>query len=182
MDLLSRIHVTDRGFKLMPPEAGDRKAYYGLFTLKDDPNAVPSLSGVQYWDLKNGFEEDIKKPESFVYVEERVGDQVVDTCRFYYAKNKRKGSLTYKIEKKRKYGSDAFLITITWNSPAEAIHRTYVSLMDNKKNKYPFITNLIGQDLSGEDQFVFHAPEGDTEDDYRLVFSDLLKQKYVITE
>ncbi len=182
MDLISRIHVTDKGFKLMPPEEEGREAFYGLFTLKDDPNVVPGLSGVAYWDLKNGFEQEIRKPESFVYLEERVGGKVVETSRFFYSKNKRKGSLAYNIEKKRKYGPDAFLITITWNSAPEPIHRTYVSLMDTRKNKFPFITDVIGKDGSGEDQYVFHAPDGDAPEDYRLVFSDLLRQKYVISE
>lgn len=178
MGLLDRVQTSEQGFKLWPAEEEGRKAYFGIFHLKDDPGAVPELRETEYWDLKNSFEQEVEQPGSFIYLEERVGEEVLESCRFYWAGGKPKQVLNWYFQYKKKYGSNAHIITLEWAGPGEAIHRSYIYMLDRQGRKYPFITKTIGSAGSSKEQFVTILPDNDVIENYRLGFDRLLLQKY----
>ena len=182
MALSDRVKVTSgsNSFKLFPVNENDREAYYGFFSLKDDPAQPPQeLIKALYWDPKNCYENNFPPQPCFVYIEERKGGQVVEQFRFY--RGPKNASLAWKIEPKRRYGRNAHMITLQWNGNGEAIHRSYIFLQDARGNKYPFITKTIGAPGMPEDQYIFILPEGEAPDGYKLGFDPLLLQKYNIS-
>ena len=180
MALSERVQISPNGFKLWPSEENDRTAYFGIFTLKDDPAAVPELREAVYWDLKNSFENGPLPQDCFVYIEERKNGQVVEVHRFYHGG--RKASLSWEIAPARRaYGKTAHMITLQWNGRSEAIHRAYIFLTDRQGNRYPFITKTIGTPGEMEDKYIFILPDGETADGYKLGFDPLLLQKYNIS-
>ena len=180
MALNERVQPSPNGFKLWQAEGAERKAYYGIFALKDDPNEVPELKEALYWDLKNAFENQVGQKDTFVYIEEREGGKVVETYRFYYGQ--KKAGISWSMEKKKKYGKSAYMITLHWNNQGEAIHRAYIFMLDRHGNRYPFITKTLGGPGVTEDQYISMLPEGESPDGYKIGFHPLLMQKYHVQQ
>ena len=183
MEMKDRIHITHRGFMMHPPNNETSKAFFGIFSLENDPMARPEkLQELQYWDAKNAYEQELPSPGCYVYVEERTDGEITDSCRFFFCSDpSRKPGLSYTIEKaKRGYGKTAQMITIRWKGPGERIHRSYIWLRDEKGEKYPFITKTIGKKDSTEEQYIFILPDGVSAEGFSLEFDPLLKEKYKI--
>ena len=83
-----------------------------------------------------------------------------------------------KWKSEESHGSNAHIITLEWAGPGEAIHRSYIYMLDRQGRKYPFITKTIGSAGSSKEQFVTILPDNDVIENYRLGFDRLLLQKY----
>lgn len=190
--LKDRITMTDSGFMVQPEsESAKKKLQYGLYTFQDDPDAVPEkLTEAQYWEIAAHHEINIPGKEALVYIEETQDGTVSDTARFYWRRAKRKPELTVRVSRARKYGSQAFMVSISWPDGEDgrdgAFHLRYMCLKNIKTNEtYCFLRkrgNTAQPPAPGKsDQYVYIVPDNEDPQMYTVAAEPLLKEKYQIT-
>lgn len=177
--LKDRIRMTSDGFQILKEADSDRSASFGVYTLAEDPNTVPdSLTPAAYWDPLYAPEQKIKGSYACVYVREEAAGNVVEETRFIWIKGDKKLHLTIDVSENRKYGNNAYMITITWdNSEGEKINHKYIFLRSKKTGDKFYFLNRCIQPLEDskevEDKYVFVVPEGDDPEEY---FVDVLPE------
>lgn len=191
MRLESRCSVQDNRFYVQEDgEHSGRQVYYKEFTITDNPDDYAGLKQMSY--LTGVFQADrsaveLKKEKAtYVLIAEKDSDgRIVDKYYFYYPGNGRKDELWIKMEKKRKFGKNAYAITIRWAQYyAEDINSQYIYLKDNRGRKYYFLSERISavspESKNPKDCFIFELPEGENIHDYSVDVEPLLKEKYDI--
>lgn len=179
--LKERIRMTSDGFQILKEADSDRQASYGVYTLAQDPETVPeSMTPISYWDPLNAPEAKINGSYACVYVKEETAGKVVDEYRFIWVRGDKKLQMSIDVSENRKYGNNAYMITITWDdSDGEKINHKYIFLKSRKTGDEFYFLNRCIQPLDDskgvEDKYVFIVPEGDSAEEYTVdVLPELL--------
>ena len=189
---MQRIDKSNTGFTIMPEQGKEYEVFYGFFNLGDAVNSVPEkLYPTKYWDGLKCFEQTVGEPESYIYVVEKSGEQIVDECRFFFSKTGRKHSITWSIKKLpwcRRFEKNAHEIVLAWDGAPERVRSEYIYLYykNEPTERFQFLTDVIKptEDKNGEytDRYIFFPQGGRDGTDYRIGFDPLFLEKYSASE
>ena len=177
--LSDRIQKTARGFSIIKDgESEDgRKAFYGIYMLKDAPDFKPELVEAAYWMPMSDSEIQISAPGCFVYAVEKQNDKIVDETRFYWSAASSKPTMTISVDAaNKKYGKQAYVIDIKWNG--EPINNEYLFLESTRGERFRFLRKIIGGNGKTEERYIYIVPEGDDPDNYSVSVLPQLKEKF----
>lgn len=185
--LKDRVKITSSGFLVYPDtETEEQKTVcYGEFSLEDRPDQLPELKKTEYWYADTACSTRIEKNGCFIVVAEKSGDRVVDTYRFYFPQNALRSTLYVTTEENRKFGKNAYVITIEWpeDTEPEPINAQYIYLADKKGNRYYFLTDVIRplKDSGKQyDQYIYTVPDNLSAKDFFVEADPLIRGKYNI--
>lgn len=191
MKLESRCKVDGNKFYVQEDGADSGKnVYYKEFAVTDAADNYEGLRQMNY--LTGVFRADesaieLKKERAtFVLIAEKDQEgNITEKFRFYYPGTAGKDELWIKVAKNKKFGKNAYAITIRWAQyKAEDINSQYIYLKDNRGRRYYFLTEMISavapESKTPEDCFIFELPEGDSIQNYSVDVDPLLKEKYDI--
>lgn len=177
-------------FFYVSKEATDtkRELFYKFFSLEDDIENVEGLVPLKYWDPRAEQESRAKLDGgSYVLLAEKEGGRIVEKDWFYARLAEEKRGLRIGMKKARKYGKNAYKITIEWISEeeAEAINSRYLYLYHaGRKEKLYFLQELIAPlEPYGKkrvDEYVFELPDGDDLDDYSIWVEPIVMEQYQV--
>ena len=186
--LEQRVKRSGNRFQVLKESGTEREVYYGLFGLHQNPDEKISLKKIQYWDGANAFEVKLStETDTCVRVLEKEGDRIVEQYEFYYTPYDAGNELRLSMEKAhKKYGANAYLITIEWiECRSEPINSRHIYLENKEGERFYFLRDTIeamnpnGKKL--QDQYITRLPMNQSINDYRLVASSLVRQKYVVS-
>ena len=180
--LSERIQKSSRGFSVIKNDDGaqDRRAFFGTYSFKEAPDFIPELKEIGYWRPMEDCEVIISGQGCFVYVAEKVADEVVEEARFYWSATNGKQSLEITTSPtSKKYGEQAFEIDLKWGGGSgEPINNEYIFLKSIRGEKYNFLRKTIGGNGKTEEKYIYIVPEGDEPDHYSVAVLPQLKEKY----
>lgn len=198
--LRERIQFAGNGIMIYPDKSteAERKVFVGEFRLSypeealtdpfnrnsDTHNISMSMKQTKYWEAGTAHTTTVKN-NTFLLVVETENGEITDSCRLYYPNNAQHRTLYIRTDKNKKYGKDAYVITIEWPDDIEPedIGSQYIYLQDTERNRYYFLTDVIAPLENSKkqiDQYVYEIPEGKNAADYEVAVDELLKQKYDI--
>lgn len=188
--LKERIRVSSGFFYVIRDMAGDeKKLFYKFFSLENDMEDLSGLVPLRYWEPNN--EEDTRIPVEkgcFVLLVEKEDKRVVERSWFYSSDEVQKGELAIVVKKNKKYGKNAYMITVEWTKEEDpvAINSRYIFLKNRlRKEKYYFLTDQIfplnPYGKKRIDQYVFELPENESLDDYMICVEPLVRERYSIS-
>lgn len=186
--LKDRIRLTNNGFKIyMDDSAGPRDAYYTIFNdLKDGM--------VNRADARNiSYIVDVMNPgvtvtdKTFVCVWESIGEKVLEEHSFYINRSGSRARIKWSIVPARRYGENAYKITLEWLDPVyeiKGIHKKHMWLKNKKTGmRYSFLKETLldgGRDC--KDEYAIEVPAGMEVNVNDLIVEgdELLCSKYIL--
>lgn len=168
--------------------ATEKKLFYKFFSLEDDIENLEGVRPLNYWDPCA--EQDSRvalEANRYILLVEKEGERVAEKDWFYAKAGDAGKGLVITVKKAKKYGKNAYMITIEWTSEeeAEAINSRYIYLYHTgKKEKLYFLQELIAPlDPYGKkriDQYIFELPEADSLDDYDIRVEPIVRKQYQV--
>ena len=166
----------------------EKQLFYKFFSLEDDIEDLEGLRPLNYWDPRA--EQDSRvalEMNRYILLVEKEGERISEKDWFYAESGDAGKGLEITRKKAKKYGKNAYMITIEWTSEeeAEAINSRYIYLYHTgKKEKLYFLQELIAPlDPYGKkrmDQYIFELPETDSPDDYKIQVEPIVKKQYQV--
>lgn len=185
--LKERLVYKEDGFQLNADAKEEgRVAYYMTFNLKDAQIQKAQTNRVEYWTPQNAAVQKVPN-KTFVCVWEiKDGEEVEEYC-FYHTNGNVKAKLGWRIERARKYGENAYMITLEWMRLYDYIHKRHIYLKNKKTGeKFAFLKETIGPlDVNSrvlKDQYIILLPEGVNVENLSIEADELLQQKYLLVK
>lgn len=166
----------------------DKNLFYKFFSLEDDVENLENLEPMNYWDPRTEQESKVNLGKNcYVLLVEKERDKVCEKEWFYVNSEGACKGLLITGKKAKKYGKNAYMITIEWTSEeeAEAINSRYIYLYHTgKKEKLYFLQELIAPlDPYGKkriDQYIFELPEEECLDNYNVQVEPIVEKQYQV--
>lgn len=185
--LKDRVVIKDKGFQILEDlTAPGREAYFTTFSLKDEKAVRNQMYSLTYYTPLNTMTQPVEN-RSFVCVwEETTDNKQIEEYTFYFTTAGAKPKLQWSIEKAKKYGSNAYMITLKWKDHySEPIHRSHIWLKHKRSNsRFTFLRELIEPlDANASepiDQYIIEVPAGVDPTDLVIEGDELLQQKYLL--
>lgn len=186
--LEQRVKRNGNRFQVLKEAGASREVFYGLFDLSQNPDEKITMKPMQYWDGANSFEIKLStEADTCVRVVEKEEGRIVEQYEFYYTPYDISRELRLSMEKAhKKYGVNAYLITIEWiECRSEPISSRYIYLENKEGEKFYFLRDIIeamnpeGKKL--QDQYITRLPENHSINDYKLMAAPLVHQKYIVS-
>lgn len=181
--LKERIKISGNGFKIKREGSDpERRAFYAKFFLYDEEADKSQARPAAYWDANNDQSHMIER-NSFIYVWEEKDGVEIESCSFYISGGNAKPKLRWSIERDRRYGDDAYMITLKWvDHTGEKIHKKHIWLKDEQSGrKYRFLKEYIEPDEKEEERYIIDVLPGTADVRHLMIEGDdVLQQKYLI--
>lgn len=188
--LKDRVFLSSNKFYVAKAAADSRRTlHYRIFSLADDWMDMSRLTPMPYWNPKDELHTRIPLDDGqYVLLVEMENQQTIERHAFYHA-----GSVSIKqdldivVSKNKKYGRNAYLITIEWSGDEEPepINSRYVCLKNGRGDRFYFLQEtLTPLEPFGKrkmDEYVFELPEGDQVENYSIDIHPLVKERYRIS-
>lgn len=182
-----RIQKSERGFFLLAEQDTEKTPYFGIYTMKDEPECMPELTEMRYWDPAESYEIPLKAPGCFIYICEQVNGEVVEEHRFYWSPREAKPRLEISVAPGNSgigkgYGKGSYVITVSWpDNGGDMINNEYIFLRSNSGDKFQFRRKYIMPAEGAkrpEAKFIYIVPETDNPDNYSVDVLPQLREKY----
>lgn len=185
--LKERVTVNRNGFQVSKDsEEPERSAYYATFSLADEKVEKLQANPVTYWNALNASAQMVNN-RTFICVWEVKGQEVVEEYSFYFTTETVRPQMRWRIEKNKKYGDAAYVITLEWMGPQwDKIHKSHIWLKHKRsKRKFSFLKDVIEpMDLNKTplmDQYVINLPMDVRPEELVIECDELLQKKYLLT-
>lgn len=186
--LKDRIKLTNNGFEVyMDDSAEPRNAYYTTFDdLRDGVVNRADARNISYTvDVLNPGVS--IKDKKFVCVWESLGEKILEEHSFYINRSGSLSRIKWSIVPVKKYGENAYKITLEWLDPVyeiKGIHKKHMWLKNKKTGmRYSFLKETLldgGRDY--KDEYIIEVPAGMEVNVNDLIIEgdELLCSKYML--
>ena len=184
--LKDRIELTNNGFAVyMDDSVEPRNAYYTIFNnLSDGVVNRANAREVSYTvdAMNTGVPVDNK---NFVCVWESLGEKILEEHFFYINRGGSRSHIKWSIVRARRYGKNAYKITLEWLDPVyeiEGIHKKHMWLKNKRTGmRYSFLKETLLDGGRGyKDEYIIEVPDGVNVGDLIIEGDELLCSKYIL--
>lgn len=162
--------------------------YACVDTLEREPSEFQNMS---YWEPMNSSPQILTQDDVFVTVRELEDDTVVEEYSFYFSKNGNKTNICWDIKQDKRYGANAYKITLRWplNCQEDCVAKKHLWLSwnDGEENRqFFFLVPTLGPSRDNRrkdgyrDEYIIELPpDGSVSvSDLTIEGSELFSEKY----